>query len=189
MGLASTGDEYTRRFDNALDDLSNYQKVMDDVILYDETFEDHYRNVRKYLERCRKNSITLNEKKFVFAQTSVDFVGYKVNREGTAADTKKVQAIQEFATPTTLTELKSFLGLANQLGHFTNELSSAISPLRDLLKTKNVFIWLPEHSKAFDEAKRILCKPPILTHFDPKKPTRLQTDASKNNGLGFALLQ
>lgn len=189
MGLTSTGDEYTRRFDNALNNFSNFQKVMDDVILYDTTFEDHYNSVRTYLELCRKNSITLNEKKFIFAQMNVEFVGYKINGEGTAADTKKIQAIQDFATPINVTELKSFLGLANQLGHFTKELSSAINPLRDLLKTNIVFQWLPEHSKAFDTTKRILCSPPILCHFDPTKPTKLQTDASKNNGLGFVLLQ
>ena len=48
---------------------------------------------------------------------------------------------------------------------------------------------MPSHEKAFIDLKESLCKPPVLTHFDLGGETVLQTDASKNNGLGFVLLQ
>ena len=56
---------------------------------------------------------------------------------GISADPEKIRAINDFPKPTNITELRSFLGLANQLGNFTKELSSLTQPFRDLLKTKN----------------------------------------------------
>ena len=60
MGLSSTGDEYCRRGDIAIAGLSNVEKVMDDVIVHDENFEQHVERVRSLLLRCRENVITLN---------------------------------------------------------------------------------------------------------------------------------
>ena len=81
------------------------------------------------------------------------------------------------------------MGLVNQLGEFSSEISRNIGPLRSLLSKKNVFVWMKEHQESFDKIKMCLSSPPILCQFDPKKETVLQTDASKLNGLGYALLQ
>lgn len=189
MGLTSTGDEYSRRGDEALNGIQNLQKVVDDVLLYDNHIETHTENVRKFLQRCRDKKITLNPKKFKFGQKEVDFVGYKVGTSGVTADPKKIEAIKKFPQPTSVTELRSFLGLVNQLGEFSSKISSTTTPLRGLLSTKNLFQWLPIHSQAFENTKEELCKPPTLKHFDPDRPTRIQTDASRLKGLGYALLQ
>ena len=119
----------------------------------------------------------------------MDYVGYRINSEGVKADPKKVEAIRKFPTPTNITELRSFMGLANQLGRCSNQLSKAAEPLRDLMKSRNAFLWTPNHEAAFEETKNVLCSPPILAPFDPKLLTMLQTDASRLKGLGFALLQ
>ena len=81
------------------------------------------------------------------------------------------------------------MGLANQLGGFSSQLSKAAEPLRDLMKPKNAFLWTPAHNAAFEETKQVLCSPPVLAPFDPRLPTTLQTDASRLKRLGFALLQ
>ena len=120
---------------------------------------------------------------------SVEYVGYLIGSEAVQADPKKIKAISQFPSPTNLTELRSFMGLANQLGGFMNKLSDAIKPLRSLMKPKNAFLWTPLQDNAFNEVKRILCSPPFLAPFDLKLPTTLQTDASRLKGLGFVLLQ
>ena len=81
------------------------------------------------------------------------------------------------------------MGICNQLGQFSSELSAAVVPLRELLKTKNTFLWTADHDNAFEKVKRVLSKSPILAVYDPKRPTRLETDASRLFGLGFDLLQ
>ena len=189
MGLLSTGDEYNRRGDKALEGLNNVEKVVDDILVHSPTFRQHVETVVNLLRRCREYHITLNPVKFQFAQQSVNYVGYKIGTNGIQADPNKVSAIADFPIPTDLTRLRSFFGLINQLGSFSKEISRAAEPLRPLLKKSNNFQWTASHTKAFEDVKEALCQPPILTPFDPSMPLELHTDASRNGGLGFALLQ
>lgn len=76
------------------------------------------------------------------------------------------------------------MGLVNQLGSFSHEISIAAGPLRDLLKTKNEYTWTKSHYKAFNDVKKSLTQPPILSHFDTSKPTAMHTNASRLNDLG-----
>ena len=189
MGFISTGDSYNFRGDLAIDGLERTHKVVDDVLIASRTYEEHIRDVRAFLNRCAEHGITLNPKKFKFAQPSVKFAGYVLSAKGTEADPSKVKAIAEFATPTNITELRSFMGMVNQLASFSPHISATATPLRDLLKTRNNFLWLPEHDKAFAEMKKLLTNSPVLAQFDPSRETRVETDASKLRGLGFSLLQ
>ena len=82
--------------------------------------------MKLYLTKCRENNITLNRDKFEFAKDNLKFVGYIVGKDGIMADPEKTQALKKFPTPKNLTELRSFLGLANQLGQFTDKLSGLV---------------------------------------------------------------
>ena len=189
MGLSSTGDEYCRRGDIAIAGLSNVEKVMDDVIVFDDNFDQHVDRVRALLLRCREHGITLNPDKFKFAEKEVKFVGFIINAHGVSTDPDKLKAISEFPIPSCLTDLRSFMGLINQLGDFTTDVSTTADPLRELLKTKNEFRWTETHTTAFQATKKALVTAPTLAHYDPSKPTALHTDASRRKGLGYALLQ
>ena len=120
-------------------------------------------------------------------QSPVRYVGYIVSSEGIQADPTKTEAISEFPAATNITELRSFMGMANRLGGFSHLLSEAAGPLRNLLKPKTA--WSSQHEEAFTKTKEILCSPHILVTFDPNLQTMLQTDASRLKCLGFALLQ
>ena len=85
-----------------------------------------------------------------------------------------MEAIRNFPASTNITELCSFMVQANQLGGFSNQLSRAAEPLRDLMKLRNAFLWTANHETACEETKNLLCSP-ILAPFDPKLPTMLQT--------------
>ena len=89
-----------------------------------------------------------------------------MSKDGIEADPAKVRAIAEFPKPSNITELRSFMGLVTQLGSFSAEISQAAVPLRDLLKTKNQFIWIQPHDQAFQAVKAALVSPPVLTTFD-----------------------
>ena len=189
MGLVSTGDEYCRRGDLALQGLDNIVKVVDDILVYDETLEDHADRLRAVLTHCRQHGITINEKKFRCAQDEVLFCGFSLSSAGKEIDPGKVAAITDFPTPTNITELRSFMGLVQQFGDFSTEISSAADALRGLLKPSNAFVWTPDHQTAFGNVKKALSAPPVLAHYDPELPTVLQTDAARLKGLGYALLQ
>ena len=189
MGLVSSGDEFSRRVDEALAGLENMSKVMDDLLLHDATYEEHIKRVLQLLLRCRKHRITLNADKFVFAEPEVHWVGYKINETGRTPTEDKIRAIKDFPPPANITDLRSFMGLVNQLASFSEEIASLAQPLRPLLSVKRSFLWTEEQQKAFEAVKQALSEPPILAHFDPTLPTALHTDAAKLFGLGFALMQ
>jgi hypothetical protein len=81
------------------------------------------------------------------------------------------------------------MGLVNQLGQFSYGISAAAGPLRDILKTRNEYVWTGAHKTAMEEVKKILTTTPILAPFDPGAETALETDASRKKGFGYALLQ
>ena len=189
MGLISSGDEYNRRGDWALGDLPQTVKIVDDILAHDYTYRDHLAHIISILQRCEKFGVTLNPDKFKFARTKVDFCGYSISQPGYTVDSRKVKAIADFKTPRNITDLRSFMGLCNQLGGFSSEVAHAAQPLRDLLKPRNEWCWTDVHDVAFQKVKDTLVAPPILAHFDAAMPTMLQTDASRLHGLGFALLQ
>ena len=144
---------------------------------------------RQVLLRCREHGITVNKRKFVFAVAETAFCGYNLSSAGIAADSAKLRAISEFPAPTNITELRSFLGLVNQLGDFTADIASHAEALHDLLRPRNTFCWTPTHEAAFNAVNAALSQPPTLGPFDPSLPTMLQTDATHLKGLGYALLQ
>ena len=100
-----------------------------------------------------------------------------------------MRAISDFLRPTNITELRSFMGLVEQLAGFSTEVAAAKGPLRPLLSARNAFIWTEDHDSAFAAVKAALTAPPILAHFDPDLETSLQVDASRKQGMGYALLQ
>ena len=132
--------------------------------------------------------ISLNRDKFKFCRPQAHFAGFVLTSEGYSISSDIIDAITNFPTPSSRTDLCSFIGLTNQLTTCTKELAPALTPLRPLLNTRNDFLWTPDHDIAFQQAKQLLMTAPVLTYFDPSKETRLHTDAS-TLGLGFLLLQ
>lgn len=190
MGLNASGDEYCARGDRALAGIVGVRKIVDDILIYAQTFEELKHRMETVLLRCQDAGITLSKEK-VQIGNSVNFAGFIISDKGIAPDPEKVKSISRFPVPCNLTDLRSFLGLANQLGQFVPDLAHASQPLRDLMKKDISFQWLQPQQEAFEKVKEVLTNPdgPILSHFDPCLPTVLLTDASRLKGLGFALLQ
>ena len=162
MGIVSSGDVYNQRGDAALGDLPNTCKVVDDVLAYDTEYDAHLQHVRQILQRCDEHGITLNPEKCRFADSEVEFCGYTINSAGYTADDKKIRAIKLFPKPSNVTDLRSFLGLVNQLGSFSSDVAAAAEPLRQLLRLRNAWFWTPAHDEAFVAVKMALLSPPVL---------------------------
>ena len=187
-GISSIAEHYNRRMDEAFAGLMGFRRVVDDVIIFDSNIEQHADHVRQFLQRCEEKHITLNIKKWQYAQTEVDFAGFIISDKGYKIDPSITDAISKFPTPSSRTDLRSFFGLTNQLSTSTDAIASLLAPLRPLLSTKNEFMWTTDHDRAFQTAKESLISNPTLAFFDSRKPTRLCTDASRQ-GLGFILQQ
>ena len=168
--------------------LSGFRRVVDDIVIYDSNVEDHVAHVKQFLQRCADKNIALNIDKCKFFQTQITFAGFQLSTHGYQIDESITEAISKYPTPTSRTDLRSFIGLVNQLSNSTNTVATLLAPLRPLLSTKNDFVWSRNHEEAFNVVKKSLTKPPVLSFFDINKPTRLSTNASRQ-GLGFILQQ
>ena len=189
MGFISAGDSYNQRCNQALNGINGITKIVDDVLIASETYDRHVSDIQEFLKRCKEHNITLNRKKMMLGRSKVKFAGYIIGKNGIEVDPEKIEAVNRFPTPATRQDLKSFMGLINQFRQFSHGVTKESYLLKPLLSTRNQYIWLPEHQKAFDDLKSELTKTTCLAHFDPKHETRLETDASRKKGFGYALLQ
>ena len=188
MGFKSTGDSYSLRGDAALAGLS-VAKVIDDIGFGSSTYRSLMEKQLQVLDRCLKYGLTINAKKSTLAgASSIQFVGFNISADSITPCDTKIRAIRDFKIPKDRTDLRSFISLSNQLANHNPLLAPTAEPLRGLLKTKNAFMWLADHTVAFNKVKALLCDPHSLGMFDPKAPTSLETDASRH-GLGFILSQ
>ncbi|UYV81614.1 hypothetical protein LAZ67_20001709 [Cordylochernes scorpioides] len=189
MGLCSAGDEHNRRGDEALFGIQNVEKVVEDIIIFDSDYKTHVQRVRQVISRCQEHGITLNQKKFVFAQPEVDWCGFSINSSGYTPSPHLYSALKNFPIPTNKTDVRSFNGLVQQFEAFSHHLTELSAPIRSLLSAKAAFVWENPHQRAFDAVIQELCSSRILAQFSPGQPLRLETDAAQTQGLGYALYQ
>ena len=95
---------------------------------------------RVILNRCKEHNITISRKKLELG-TELGFAGHIVSHNGIRPDDDKYRAIKEFPTPKNIKDLRSFLGLANQLAAFVPDLAHMSAGLRPLLKKGNCLLY------------------------------------------------
>eukprot|EP00253_Pinus_taeda_P022804 PITA_22804 len=122
--------------------------------------------------------------------TYVQYLGYIIDEQGVHVDLAKIQVIRDWPSPTTLTELRSFLGLANFYRRFMLAFSHITWPLSQVTKggAKEKLFWSESQQKEFIELKYRLCMAPVLALPDLQQPFEVETDAS-DYAIGAVLTQ
>ena len=120
----------------------------------------------------------------------IHYLGYIIDKHGIHVDPKKIQVIHDFPTPTTLIELRSFLGLANFYHRFVLGFSHIAWTLSQITRggVKEKFAWGRSQQQAFDDLKQCLCSAPILSLLDLQHPFEIETYAS-DYAVGTVLTQ
>ena len=162
---------------------------LDDIIVFSRTFEEHIERLQKVFNRLREHNLKLKPKKCEFFKTEVTYLGHKVSSRGISTDPRKIEAIKNWERPKTVSQLRSFIGLAQYYRRFVKDFSLIASPLHDQVKKDRTTIsWGPEQEDAFLEIKKRLSSTPIIKHPDFQKPFIVDTDASLV-GIGCVLSQ
>ena len=100
------------------------------------------------LDRCKSHNITISRKKLEIGE-EIEFAGHVISSKGIRPDPSKFQAIRDFPAPKNIKELRSYMGLANQLSSFIPDLQQCTSNMRKLLSPKNEYIWTPTQEEEF----------------------------------------
>ncbi|KAL5967881.1 Retrovirus-related Pol polyprotein from transposon opu [Taenia solium] len=144
---------------------------------------EHNANLKLVLDRLRGAGLTLNPRKCHFLQRLVTLLGHTVSSDGMVVTVDRANQVRTWPTPTTQTELCSFLGLANYYRRFVKGFAKITGSLHKLTEkqAKKNFKWETGHDEAFEELKRILCSTAILAlpNFENNAPPfALDTDDS-----------
>ena len=160
---------------------------LDDILVYSKTPEDHLTHLREVFEILRTQKFFCRLHKCHFNDTEMKYLGHLISSDGVRPDPKKVEKVKEWPRPTTVQEVRAFLGLANYFRKFMQGYSQMVSPLTDLTQTKKAWNWTEKCTEAFERVKYCLTHAPVLRMPDFSKPFEVVADASKYASGGVLL--
>ncbi|KAJ9560990.1 hypothetical protein OSB04_006150 [Centaurea solstitialis] len=161
---------------------------IDDILIYSKTAEEHGDHLRKVLEMLKREQLYAKFSKCEFWLKEVQFLGHIVTQEGIKVDPAKIEAIKDWESPKSPSEVRSFLGLAGYYRRFIEHFSAIATPLTALTKKDVKFEWTSTCEYAFNNLKGKLTSAPILTLPKGTDGFVVYCDASKL-GLGCVLMQ
>jgi hypothetical protein len=153
---------------------------LDDIIIWSDTLEEHEQHLRLALQRLREQRLCAKLSKSALCQTEVEFLGHLVGRNGLRVMEDKIEAVRDWPVPSTMRELRAFLGLAGNYRRFVRGFSEIALPLTELTRnaTHQRLQWGARQQLAFIELKRALQSTPVLSLPDPTLPFVVNCDAS-----------
>lgn len=161
---------------------------MDDVLIYSKSLEEHVLHLTQVFQILDNHHFLVKLSKCEFAKQELDYLGHTISIQGVATEPTKIQAIAKWPVPSTVKELRGFLGLTGYYRRFIKHYGILSKPLTALLKKGVQFQWTPQAHEAFQLLQNALTQAPVLAIPDFSKQFVLETDAS-DIGLGAVLMQ
>ncbi|GJS48024.1 putative reverse transcriptase domain-containing protein [Tanacetum coccineum] len=124
---------------------------IDDILVFSKSKEEHEEHLRTVLQILRQEKLYAKFSKCEFWLSKVAFLGHIVSAEGITMDPAKVEAITKWPRPTSVTEVRSFLGLAGYYRRFVEGFSRLALPLTKLMRKGEKFVWNEEREKSFED--------------------------------------
>ena len=189
FGLKNAGQDFQRLMDEILGDIPRVFVYIDDILVASSSLDEHYDDLKNVFTILERHGMVINRAKCVLAQSSVEFLGYRVDKDGITPLPERVDDIRKTPAPTTVKELQSFLGMVNYYRRFLPNAAHHLTPLFELLQGKPKTIsWTPAQQQGFVAIKDALAKAVLLHHPKPNASLALTTDAS-NFAIGGVLEQ
>ena len=133
FGVISAPEHFQYQMNRVLSDLPGVLCLMDDILVYGSSKEEHNERLEAVLKRIQSAGITLNKAKCEFGKETIKFLGHLINSNGVSGYPQKIEAILNMKAPCSVSQLRRFLGMTNQLGKFSSKIAKMTKPLRELL--------------------------------------------------------
>uniref|UniRef100_A0AC34FIH0 Reverse transcriptase n=1 Tax=Panagrolaimus sp. ES5 TaxID=591445 RepID=A0AC34FIH0_9BILA len=196
QGLATSPAAFSRMMEVVFGDLVGRSlfKFLDDILIATETEEEHLQILEEVFKRLIQYNLKLKPKKCEVAKTTLVYLGHVISADGVAVGQDKIDKVMNFPIPTSVTQVRQFLGLASYHRKFIEGFAKIAAPLIVLTRKNIAFHWNEEEQQSFDQLKDSLVKAPVLSQPDYEaaiegsKPFVIWTDACKT-GVGAVLTQ
>lgn len=160
--------------------------LIDDILVPTSGMTEHNQVLREVFRRLETLGFRVKMSKCEFYKSSIKFLGFIIDADGSRPDPDKISAIQNMQAPTNISQLRSLLGAINYHNKYIKNLRKIRAPLDELTKQAVVWNWSTKCQQAFDEIKSVLSSNLHLTHYDPGLPLLVSADASID-GIGACL--
>ena len=182
FGINAASEIFQNAIEEILTGLPGCKNISDDIIVFGATTAEHDQNLYGVFTRLQQHDVRLNKEKCTFSMSKVTFYGHIFSSEGQRADPEKIEAIKNMSVPENISEVKSFLGMAQYVSRYVPEYATITS------KKETPWRWSDEQQHAFDKLKDSLTKSHVMSYFNPPQETKVIVNASPV-GLGGLLAQ
>ena len=188
MGLKISTSVFSQKINNILSKIPNSssfcQAVHDDILVYSETVELHFKHLSLILQALVTHGLKVSAKKCKFFSSSVVYLGHRlsISSEGHVQITAlndRCAAIRKMKAPTNVRGVRRFIGAVMYLSSFLPKLQTLLCPLHELTRKHHSFHWDSKHETAFQDIKELLITPPVLYAPTGKGKLRLYCDTSR----------
>jgi len=155
---------------------------MDDFTIYGDSFDSCLYNLSLILARCIEMNLVLNYEKCHFMVDQGIVLGHVVSSKGIKVDKAKIDTVKNLPYPSSMREIRSFLGHAGFYQRFIKDFSKIATPMYQFLQKEVPFDFIEDCKIAFDKLKVALTSTPIIHPPNWEKPFKLMCNAS-----GFAV--
>ncbi|GJU39176.1 putative reverse transcriptase domain-containing protein [Tanacetum coccineum] len=161
---------------------------IDDILIYSRNKEEHANHLRIVLELLKREKLYAKFSKCDFWTSIVQFLGHIIDSQEIHVDPAKIKAVKNWASPTTPTEIRQFLGLADYYRRFIKDFLKIAKSLTELTQKNKKYIWGENHESAFQLLKQKLCQALTLALLKENDDFVVYYDAS-HQVLGAVLMQ
>ncbi|XP_062374552.1 uncharacterized protein LOC134062534 isoform X1 [Sardina pilchardus] len=190
FGLCNAPATFQRLMDRVLAGLQweTCLVYLDDIIVLGRDVPEMLQRLGQVFDRLHHANLKLKPAKCCLFRRQVAYLGHIVSEEGVTTDPMKIQKVQEWPSPTSVPEVRQFIGLASYYRRFVQNFATIAEPLHNLTKKYARFQWTSECQEAFNKLKQLLTTTPVLGYPLDEGNMILDTDAS-DTGVGAVLSQ
>ena len=178
VGVNAAPEKYQHIISQVIADIEGVINIADDLIVHGKTVAEHDQSLHKLLARLEEKNLTLNGEKCTFGMGKVVFMGIFLSKHGIGPTEEKVRAVKEATRPSSVSEVRSFLGLVGFSSRFIPDFATKAEPLRVLCRKDEKFLWGKVQEEAFNTLKGDMAGASMLAYFDRGAPTEVIADAS-----------
>lgn len=135
FGLTNAPATFQRLMEHCMGELHLRECLiyLDDIIIFSRTLDEHFQRLEAVFQRLEEAGLKLKGSKCEFFLPRVKYLGHIVSQDGVETDPEKISALKDLSVPTSLKELRSFLGFVGYYRRFVPGFAQIAKPLNDLL--------------------------------------------------------